>query len=498
MKLIPDRLLPVFSKRIDASGLALFRIVYSTILAAEVFQYFRFRHLVFDVIPFLEPYELNMFYPLLLWLASLICLIAGFRTKTAAVANYVLTVTLLSSLYTFNYHVHLAYLGLNILLMILPVSRVWSVDSWLETRRSPNEVRDRSVNVFAYYLPIYVGLGLVYFDSIFYKFSSDMWLKGLGVWKPSTLVFVAFHDTSFLLNREFFIKALSYITLVFELIFLFTFWFRRFRTPLLIIGLGLHVGILIAFPIPWFALTACAIYILLAPVSWWRKLFGFKKAEASADPSGLAGGNPNLWSRPVILYYGMIFLLVWQMVLVLNYDPMNLREKTGIKGTFIDNLAVTATAPLIDFGRRFLGLAGHPVFIDRIHFNNYNHVIKVKYLDKKNNREVLLPITTEDGMPGKYMRGGVWVKWCFRVISKNVKMEQLNDGLRRYTAFWAVKNNIPLDNAEFRIYVKKVEIPGEWEKDVLKKQRAAPWQLAGSVYFIDEHFSSSLPEIESL
>lgn len=40
----------------------------------------------------------------------------------------------------------------------------------------------------------------------------------------------------------------------------------------MIVGIGLHVGILVEFPIPWFALGVIGCYVLMVPFSWWRCL----------------------------------------------------------------------------------------------------------------------------------------------------------------------------------------------------------------------------------
>ncbi|MDM1521666.1 hypothetical protein, partial [Myroides odoratimimus] len=133
------------------------------------------------------------------------------------------------------------------------------------------------VSVLAYFIPILVGVAFVYFDSIFFKFSSEFWMKGLGMWLPTSVPPIILNDLQFLLNQEYLMYFLGYLTLVFEAIFLFTFFRKRWRVPLLIIGIGLHVGILICYPIPWFALGMCSLYLLMVPISWWALFFGTNK-----------------------------------------------------------------------------------------------------------------------------------------------------------------------------------------------------------------------------
>lgn len=79
------------------------------------------------------------------------------------------------------------------------------------------------------------------------------------------------------LNIEWLCYFLSCLTLFLEFIFIFIFFRKRYRLLVFIIGSCLHLGIIITFPIPWFGLTASAIYLLLLPVSFWGKLFHKRK-----------------------------------------------------------------------------------------------------------------------------------------------------------------------------------------------------------------------------
>lgn len=70
--------------------------------------------------------------------------------------------------------------------------------------------------------------------------------------------------------------------IVFEFVFIFLFWFKKFRVPFLLLGIFFHLGILIAYPIPWFALTAVVVYLLLVPQSFWLGISGFFKSKEPA------------------------------------------------------------------------------------------------------------------------------------------------------------------------------------------------------------------------
>lgn len=284
MKYLYSIIESLYNTRVSASGLALFRIFYGFVLLFEVIQLFYFRHLVFDKIPYFSPSEIDFTIPLLLWMLSILCIILGLFTRFSSVINYLFSIVFLSTISSYEYHMFYVYMGVNFLLMFVNTHQVFSFDRLIVKLKYSNSINlyypERKVSVLNYYFLIFVALGFFYFDSVFFKLASPLWLKGLGVWLPSSLPHTTHINTSFLLNIKWLILGLSYFTIVFEAIFVFTFFRKKWRLPLLIIGFGLHLGILICFPIPWFALGVLAIYILMIPHKYivsFRKVFNLSK-----------------------------------------------------------------------------------------------------------------------------------------------------------------------------------------------------------------------------
>lgn len=273
----------LFNKSISGYGLSVFRIVYSLVLLGEICQIFYFRHLIFDKIPYLIPAEINFGIPIVFWAISVFFILCGVFTRTAALINYLLSAILIGSISSYEYHMFYAYMSVNFLLLFLPVERNLSIDRlFLKLKYSNtrfNYSPPTKVNVLSYYVPIVVGVAFVYFDSIFFKYSSEFWRGGLGLWLPSSLPQVVLWPIEPVLDSKYLVLFLGYLTLIFESVFLFTFFRKKWRVPLLIIGIGLHIGILICYPIPFFALGMCAIYLLMVPVSFWEKLFNIKKTN---------------------------------------------------------------------------------------------------------------------------------------------------------------------------------------------------------------------------
>ncbi|MFA6143769.1 MAG: DCC1-like thiol-disulfide oxidoreductase family protein [Sulfuricurvum sp.] len=263
-------------------ALALFRIVYGLVVFAEVFQIFYFRHLIFDPIPYVQESPFLIHPMLIIWLGSIVLLIVGLFTKTATIINYIMTVLFLGftfyigSISEHNYHIDKELIPVAFLLMFMPVSRRLSLDRLIEKIKYSNttyEYKPKNTVSSLNYIILIIAAGLIYFDSIFYKFYSPMWQAGLGVWLPASSPWATYLDLSFLLNQEYLIKFLGYLTLFFQVTYIFLVWIKKTKVFYLLVGIGLHIGIALAFPIPWFALAMVALYIGIIPSSFYSNLY---------------------------------------------------------------------------------------------------------------------------------------------------------------------------------------------------------------------------------
>jgi len=270
--------------REEESGLALalFRIAYGLVVFAEVYQIFYFRHLIFDPIPYVQESVYMISPMLILWLIAIFLIIIGFLTKTAVWLNYLFTVLFLGfafyigSASEHNYHIDKEFIPVGLVLLFMPISRRLSIDNLIDKIRYSSitsEYKPKTTVSRLNYIVLILVAGLIYFDSIFYKLYSPMWLEGLGVWLPSSLPWATYLDLSFILNNKYIILFLGYLTLFFQLTYIFLIWIERIKTFYLIVGIFLHIGIAFAFPIPWFALAMVALYIGLVPSSFYHNFY---------------------------------------------------------------------------------------------------------------------------------------------------------------------------------------------------------------------------------
>jgi len=619
----------LYDKKISGLGLSMFRIAYSLVLLAEIIQFYYFRHLIFDKVPYLDPAEINFGIPIAIWGISVIFILIGLFTRTATIINYLLSLILIGSINTYEYHMFYAYMGINFLLLFLPVSRNLSLDRLIVKYRYSNTKfaynPPTDVSVLSYYVPILVGIAFVYFDSVLFKYTSTFWRNGLGFWLPTSVPVNVYIPLQTLLNIKFLVLALGFLTLIFETVFLFTFFKKKWRIPLLIIGLGLHLGILVAYPIPWFALGMCSIYLLMVPVRWWKSLFREKETAkpvitfyydgecplcnrtkiaiqhfdigkkiefrtvqyySEQEPllksipfnallddihsvkkgkvykgldtyievlDSIGYTKPLSWllRLPGVYHLGKtvygyvaknrdtercteencgyvppsvpakdeelkllqnftlkdlkinlilagLVILIMSQVMVSYTSPLSvaIRSVIGLQESCVNDKLEYISRKVGNISQDYMGITHHGVFMD-YHFSEYNHNIAVTY-NNKNGKEIWLPITGEDSLPGNYLLGPIWAKWGFRVNNNKIIHAEVENGIRDFTAFWAQKNGVDLNNARFIIKLQKIETPQGWEKDFLKRQMDKPWQDIGVAIWKDRKYSIDIPEIEKL
>jgi hypothetical protein len=629
------KLFNLFSKLYDtevpAQGLALFRIVYCVILFAEVWQIGYFQHLILDPIPYIQEAEVSFALPLTLWLFVIFMLMIGAFTRVATVINYCFTLFTLAAFNKFEYHLDYGMTGINFLFLFIPIERAFSVDRLLDKLKystlKSSYIPSSNTSILSYFSLVGLGIAIVYFDSMFYKLASPMWMSGLGFWWPATLPFATYLDLSFILNNKFLSHSLGFITLIFEGVFLFFIWNKKFRFPLIVVGLGLHLGILIAYPIPLFALGITGLYILLLPYDLWTRMHnklkgkktsltvyydeecplgnrtkiivghfdffakiqfkGIQTYEAGLDalknivPKALpekfysvnASGKVYEGLATYIQIFARVWFL-WPISLLLRLPgisylatkmyasiPKNTSIEVGKEANY--SLEAPTAPPAYDkvkilnylyvrdvkvvavlffvlycifsqmicisqgiltqrvfrtigvakwynsffqeningfyiFNRKSLGITKHPVFMDKVHFDRYNHIVAVVHV-ASDGKETWLPIVNEDGQVRHYITGREWVEWTFRSNGKDINMNNLLDGIQRYSAFWAKKHEVSLETkAIFKIKVKKIDSPRGWEENFLRNQMAKPWIDAGVATWENNKCDIQLPDVETL
>lgn len=482
-----SRLNFLFTKNISPSGLSLFRICYNTVLFFEILFIYEYKELIYDPIPFIDVSDIQLGPSILIWMGVVLSMILGYKTRYMAVANYVFTLIFISANNSFEYHIHYIYTIMNFLMIFMPLDENVSLKSFL------SDQKPRKVPVFFYLIPLLFGIGLVYFDSVFFKIKSEMWMSGMGVWLPASIPQTTLLEPNWMLDQRWLMLIMGYYAFAFEALFIFLIWYKWSRLYAAISGVLLHIGIFIVFPIPLFAWAMIAIYVLAIPVGFIDKIRSkFSKVEWSSEPFLLQ--QVEIKSFKILL----VILILFQLNVTINHNPglsdysSRLYNKLGL------HTMVSQTRKVKDFSSRIFGIGPHSVFMDS-HFENYNHIVAIKY--KSRNNDIWLPFIRDNGTPYEdVIKGANWAYLSFRVNSPTVNQQTLEEGVMRLTADWAAKNNINLDNASFEVIVKKIDLPEnfQWQKGFLKQQMEKPWESAGHLIWKDKKAITQIKLIEDI
>lgn len=478
-------------KQVSALGLGVFRIAYGCVLFLEVAQLHYFRHFFFDPIPYVSPRATDLSLGFSLWLAVIACLIVGFLTRPAAIANYAFTLVSLSRFSTYEYHHDYILIGVNFLLMFLPVGRRLSLDRLIEKRlsvvRSSPSRSSSKVSVLAYEVPVFMGIALVYFDSAVYKLFSPMWMAGLGLWQPASAPYATFFDWSWLLDQRVLMQALGFLVIPFEAAFIFLMWSRRARVPLLIFGIVFHLGILLIFALPLFAVGVVSLFLLMVPARWWEDVAA--RVGAPVAPAGAVPVTPGrAKSSTAFAIAGFLVLVVVSQTLSLFETPPLVRRTEPARETRFYQAWRKAA-------RVLLGIHPHAVFMDS-RYGPYPEQFAVVYVDGEG-RRVWLPVVSPRGHAGLYAIGRQNVYWVHRVNGGELLPERMERGIRRLTAFWAHKNGIDLEDATFLILARRLKQADGWESGLLHQEYERPWVAAGTATWSKDEFTLNLTGLDA-
>ncbi|MCB1041257.1 MAG: HTTM domain-containing protein, partial [Acidimicrobiales bacterium] len=376
-------------------GVGIFRILFGLVLQAEILQFLYFYDFIYGTAPGAN-WEIDNSIQLVFvgWWFILVLLTIGVWVRPAAILNYILSVVFFGSLRNFEYHVDYYFLGMNFLLMFLPKRTAFSL-SWRPFGLKRPDDPVHGVTWGYVLLTGMIGIVFVYGDSVLTKIESPMWRAGLGFYTPASLPMVSWSNLDWILDREWLVKLMGWSVFIFEAALVLLLPIRSLRGPLAVFGFCFHVGICIAFPIPWFGLGVAAYYLLLLPDSWWQTIFKYLGLGGWL-PEGLVDQDRALRRLPWGIAF-FIIALTTQVILSLMHPVVQrcLPERF--------NLAMdTVRSYVHPWSRQLLGMTRHGVFMDG-HFAGYNHEIAVVRL--KNGKEKWLPLIEKDGRPGSYLLG---------------------------------------------------------------------------------------------
>lgn len=520
-----DKINNTLFKRVDSTGLAIFRICFSTVLVLQVLLFFRFRHMIFDRYPFDYVGELDSNLILGFWLITTICLVLGLFTKTASIVNYVLAVIVFSSNRQWEVHVFYSYVGVSFLMMFMPMGKRLSLDNLVERWRNSNNSLyepNYQVPVVSYYATLLFGIGFMYFDSVLFKLTTHMWLNGIGMWMPATIPAATWNDTSFILNQKELVIFLNYFVMVFEFFFIFLMWWKPFRLPYFILGFIFHVGIGITYPIPLFASAYASMYLLMVPFGVWSRLGNFLNRFWKFNTPTFVPGDKRSLNKAILFdhFFGprrfsnqketspifilptisgeRLFRIQWYFILIVFiliqlvvswFSPYPVVSRQLHTNRYVNYVTKMVLEPVYRrvgvFSVKFFGITHHGVFVDH-HFQGFNHLFRAEFVDKFGKRHHV-PVLDKNGLVDNLVMEQTWRNIAFETITQNVRQEVFEPNFRLFLLqyFYEYKPNGAHDDRQgtFILYGKKIKVAREWEKDMLKKNMESPWFPVGTCSF---------------
>ncbi|MGR8934597.1 MAG: DCC1-like thiol-disulfide oxidoreductase family protein [Gammaproteobacteria bacterium] len=192
----------------------------------------------------------------------------------------------------------------------------------------------------------------------------------------------------------------------------------------------------------------------------------------------------------------LILFLVLQLNSTIHYGILYRLHFNAAENPITAPFATLSNSVLM-LTTTFLGITPHALYMHD-HFAGYNHILGITYLDAEG-VEHWLPFINEEGRIIAPNWGRVHSMWANISVTPNIDNQRLAKAIKKITAFWGVKVGLDLNEARFRIKLKKVQAPSQWQPNLRSDNIAQPWVDIGSAKWHKQLFTLHLPEnIEAL
>ena len=438
-------------------SLSVVRITFFLVAAADFFQLYLNRYVSY---PSEAMWVAEYILPLSIFV--MILLAFGWQSRITAIVNYLL-IKLVQYAVIDHYHFDYAVENLAFIFIFAPTAKVLSVDSMLRKR---SESEDLSVPVW-FSILLFLGIELVYFDSLFYKYNSKLWMDGLAFWMPAALPHFSTNMFPDWLEFKPLVMGLAYLSLVLETLFPLIL-LKFFRPWVFIVGFGLHAGIALFFPIPFFGLGMCALYLYFIP---WERLL-----EASTQKRIEAAKviGPRSFTR---FGYAICILMTLSQALLIYYRVPAAQQISPISKLAEINHKRVA---------HWMGLYHHGVY-DDVHFTLKPPILR--YTTVIDGEEIEIPSYSDEGYPDyPEVTGRYWVYLNFllrySIVDKNRIGIAKFERVQRYLKGWFMQKGIPFQPVT--VYYKDVSTALAFDfssDDNIEKKK---WHKAGVVRFDED------------
>lgn len=230
---------------------------------------------------------LGLFFTLVL---ACLALTLGFFTRLSSIVVFVLIVSF--------HHRNTAILHsgdtlirlISFLLIFSPAGRALSLDSFLAKKDSQST--KKMVSPWAFRL-IQLQISLLYVTTALYKLQGSTWRDGTALYYIFRMADFHRFPLPKILNSLPLLRVLSWGTIAIELALGTLIWVKPLRYPILVMGIGFHLGIEYSMNIPVFQLLMIACLLSFVRPESWNKLID--RLICSPSPSS----HPNQQPEPL-------------------------------------------------------------------------------------------------------------------------------------------------------------------------------------------------------
>lgn len=434
---------------VNPLGLDIFRVVFGIILLFDIIELFKLSDIYFYN-PISSPLHTKEL--LLIFAAVCIAFILGIKQKIITPILFSFSCIFFTGASFYEYHVYYAYSGILFLLIFIPHANILTLNNIIKKKA----IYSFKTLAIHYYVLIFTAIAFVYWDSIAYKLISNLWMNGIGMWKPLSIPYASIVTPNFITESSFLSKSLGYFTVTFELLFGFLFLFyKRSRFILAIIGIGLHLGITIALPIPLFGLACASVYILVLPFKSWDSILNklnikYKHLE---------------YSSINILRLSKAIIIIQIFITLGSGGFSKIFGSIGLDTYGFSNLIAKYT--------KYISLTHHPVFMD-FHFDQRETVYSLGYITDDGKEFSFM--YNENGTPKNLIFGSSWVYYTFRVNSGDLT-DYLNNS-KRYQNYCFNK----VDSDSLIVFEHKYSIPSNFSLDTIKANYQNSFNTVHTIY----------------
>lgn len=227
--------------------------------------------------------------PGLLWFAHLTAMVIlvlftiGFSTRVTSILSYLITVA-------YAHRAVGALFGLDqvnaFLAMYLAVGAsgdAYSVDSWLQGRRTGTHAIRKSTSATIGQRLIQIHMCIVYLFAGLGKLQGEFWWDGTALWGAFANFEYQTLDMTWVCSYPIIVNLLTQITLAWEIGYIAIVWPRLLRPVVITLSVPLHLGIAVCMGMTTFGLIMIVGNLSFVSPALTRSIFGPRAAAGSAE-----------------------------------------------------------------------------------------------------------------------------------------------------------------------------------------------------------------------